>query len=170
VTVVGKPLRKLTAIALLLAAPVVSGCGGGDHASSEKLTQRPKGGYLGASDLERQMGNAFRKGLYRLAVMQQRSEDAVDLGQPLHTGLVDRVRCASTGARPAGGRPWAWSCSVRWRTVEHHAEQTRYTVRLDPGECFAAGASPPRRQQYDVTIRTYSEDPLNTLGSVRAGC
>jgi hypothetical protein len=170
VTVVGKPLRKLTAIALLLAAPVVSGCGGGDRASSEKLTQHPTGDYLGASDLERQMGNAFRKGLYRLAVMQQHSEDAVDLGQPLPTGLVDRVSCASAGARPAGERPWAWSCSVRWRSVEHHVQQTRYAVRLTAGECFSAGASPPRRPQYDVTIRTYSEDPLNALGSVRPGC
>jgi hypothetical protein len=170
VTAVPTSPRRLAAIALLLAAPVVSGCGGGDHARAEKGTPRPAGGYLSGADLERQLGNAFRKGLYRLAVMQQRSEDAMDLGQPLPTGLVDRVSCASNGARPGGGQPWAWSCSIRWRTVQHHAEQTRYTVRLDPGECFAAGASPPRRPQYDVTIRTYSEDPLNTLGSVRAGC
>jgi hypothetical protein len=169
VTAVPTPLRRLTAIALLLAAPVVSGCGGGDHASSEKLA-RPKGGYLGTSDLERQLGNAFRKGLYRLAVMQQRSEDAMDLGQKLPTGLVDRVGCASDAPRPGGGKAWVWSCSIRWRTVEHRDQQTRYTVRLSPGECFTAGASPPRKQQYDVTIRTYSEDPLNVLGSVRAGC
>jgi len=170
VTAVPTPLRRLTAIALLLAAPVVSGCGGGDHASSEKGATRPTGGYLGASGLERQLGNAFRKGLYRLAVMQQRSEDAMDLGQPLPTGLVDRVSCDSAGPRPSGGKAWAWSCSIRWRTVQHRAQQTRYTVRLDPGECFTAGASPPRKPQYDVTIRTYSEDPLNVLGSVRPGC
>jgi hypothetical protein len=169
VTAVPTSLRRLAATALLLAAPVVSGCGGGDHAALEK-GKRPAGGYLGASDLERQLGNAFRKGMYRLAVMQQRGEDAMDLGQPLPTGLVDRVSCAAQGPRPGGGRPWAWSCAIRWQTVQHHAQQTRYTVRLDPGECFAAGASPPRRPQYDVTIRTYSEDPLNALGSVRAGC
>jgi hypothetical protein len=102
--------------------------------------------------------------------MQQCSEDAMDLGQPLPTGLVDRVRCASNGPRPARGRPWAWRCSIRWQSVQHRARQTRYAVRLDPGECFAAGASPPRRPQYDVTIRTYAEDPLNALWSVRAGC
>jgi hypothetical protein len=169
VTAVPTSLRRLAATALLLAAPVVSGCGGGDHASSEK-GKRPAGGYLGAADLERQLGNSFRKGLYRLAVMQQRSEDAMDLGQPLPTGLVNRVSCASDGPRPGGGKPWAWSCSIRWRSVQHRAQQTRYTVRLDPGECFTAGASPPRRPQYDVTIRTYSEDPLNALGSVRGGC
>jgi hypothetical protein len=169
VTAALKPLRRLTAIAFLLAAPVVSGCGGEDHASSEKLTQ-PKGGYLAAPDLERQVGNAFRKGLYRLAVMSQRSDEAKDVGQPLPTGLVDRVSCASNAARPGGGRVWMWSCSVRWRSVGGRAEQTRYTVRLSPGECFAAGATPERHKRYDATIRTYSEDPLNVLGSVRPGC
>jgi hypothetical protein len=170
VTAVPTSPRRLAAIALLLAAPVVSGCGGGDHARAEKGTQRPAGAYLSGADLERQLGNAFRKGLYRLAVMQQRSEDAMDLGQPLPTGLVDQVSCAANGTRPASGRPWAWKCSIRWQTVQHRAQQTRYTVRLDPGDCFAAGASPPRRPQYDVTIRTYAEDPLNALWSVRAGC
>jgi hypothetical protein len=169
VTVVGKPLRRLTATALLLAAPVVSGCGGEVHASSEKLA-RPKGGYLAASDLERQVGNAFRKGLYRLAVMSQRSDEAKDLGQPLPTGLLDRVSCASGAPRPGGGRVWVWSCGVTWKSVERHREQTKYTVRLSPGLCFAAGATPARVKRYDATIRTYSEDPLNVLGSVRAGC
>jgi hypothetical protein len=169
VRVVGKPLRRLTAIALLLAAPVVSGCGGGDHASSEKLA-RPQGGYLSAADLERQLGNAFRKGLYRLSVMTQRSEDAKDLGQPLPTGLLDRVSCTESGPRPGGGHTWMWSCGVHWTSVEGHREQTQYTVRLNPGLCFAAGARPQRARRYDATIRTYSEDPLNALGSVRRGC
>ena len=168
-TAVPTPLRRLTAIALLLAAPVVSGCGGGDHASSEKLA-RPTGGYLSAPDLERQLGNAFREGLYRLSVMTQRSEDAKDLGQPLPTGLVDRVSCVSGAPQPGSGRAWMWSCGVRWKSVEGHREQTKYTVRLSPGLCFAAGATPQREKRYDATIRTYSEDPLNVLGSVRAGC
>jgi hypothetical protein len=169
VTVVGKPLRRLTAIALLLAAPVVSGCGGGDHAPSEKLA-RPKGGYLVASDLERQVGNAFRKGLYRLAVMSQRSDEAKDLGQPLPTGLLDRVSCSSSAPRPTDGRVWLWTCGVTWKSVEGRREQTRYEVRLSPGLCFAAGATPARAKRYDATIRTYSEDPLNVLASVRSGC
>ena len=164
-----KPLRRLAATALLLAAPVISGCGGGDHASSEKLAQ-PQGGYLTAADLERQLGNAFRKGLYRLSVMTQRNEDAKDLGQPLPTGLLDRVSCASSARRPGGGRVWAWSCGVTWKSVEGHREQTKYFVRLTPGLCFAAGATPARAKRYDSTIRTYSEDPLNVLGSVRIGC
>jgi hypothetical protein len=169
VTAVPTPLRRLTAIALLLAAPVVSGCGGGDHASSEKLA-RPQGGYLSAPDLERQLGNAFRKGLYRLAVMSQRSEDAMDLGQPLPTGLLRGVHCDSMTPRPSSGGPWTWACKVSWRSVEGRAQRTQYVVRLQPGECFAAGATPHRAARYDATIRTYSEDPLNAFGSARPGC
>jgi len=130
--------------ALLLAVPVVSGCGGEGRAASERTTARPAGGYLAASDLERQLGNAFRKGLYRLAVMTQRSDEARDLGQPLPTGLLRGVRCAPKIAPPTAGRAWGWSCSVAWRTVEGRTAQTRYLVRLQPGKCFAAGATPHR--------------------------
>jgi hypothetical protein len=170
VTAVPTSPRRLAAIALLLAAPVVSGCGGGDHARAEKGTPRPAGGYLGGADLERQLGNAFRKGLYRLAVMSQRSEDAMDLGQPLPTGLLRNVRCDSTTPRPSAGGAWAWACRVSWRTVEGRAQRTQYAVRLQRGECFAAGATPHRAARYDSTIRTYSEDPLNAFGSARPGC
>jgi hypothetical protein len=150
--------------------PVVSGCGGEGRAASEPTTPRPAGGYLAASDLERQLGNAFRKGLYRLAVMTQRSDEAGDLGQPLPTGLLRGVRCASNVPHPSGGRAWAWTCSVAWRTVEGRPEQTRYVVRLQPGKCYAAGATPERKPRYDATIRSYSVDPLNALGSLRPGC
>jgi hypothetical protein len=162
-------VRRVAAIVILLVAPVLAGCGGGDRASGEKSV-RPEGGYLSAPDLERQLGNAFRKGLYRLSVMTQRSEDAKDLGQPLPTGLVDRVSCSSDGRQPSGGRVWMWSCGVTWKSVEGHREQTRYAVRLTPGLCFAAGATPARGKRFDATINTYSEDPLNALGSVRQGC
>jgi hypothetical protein len=161
--------RTLAAIALLLAAPVIAGCGGEDHASSQTVA-RPKGGYIAAPELARQLGNAFRHGLYRLAVMSQRSDEAKDLGQPLPTGLVDGVSCASRAPKPGGRRVWMWSCSVRWKSVNGQRELTRYAVRLRPGECFAAGATPARANRYDATIRTYSEDPLNALGSVRPGC
>jgi hypothetical protein len=163
-------VRRLALTALLLVVPVVSGCGGEGRAASEEGTTPRAGGYLTASDLERQLGNAFRKGLYRLAVMTQRSDEAPDLGQPLPTGLLRGVRCGSKVPRPTGGRAWAWSCSVAWRTVERRAEQTRYLVRLRPGKCFAAGATPERQSRYDATIRSYSVDPLNALGSVRGGC
>jgi hypothetical protein len=120
--------------------------------------------------LERQLGNAFRKGLYRLAVMSQRSADAMDLGQRLPTGLLRSVRCDSAGPQPSGGGTWAWTCKVAWRSVEGRSERTTYAVRLRPGACFAAGATPHRGVRYDSTIRTYSQDPLDALGSVRPGC
>jgi hypothetical protein len=164
-------VRRLVAVAILLAAPVLAGCGGGDHASKDsENVAKPTGGYLSAPDLERQLGNAFRKGLYRLAVMTQHSEDAKDLGQPLPTGLVDTVSCSSSGPQPSGGHAWTWGCGVKWKSVDGHREQTKYAVRLTPESCFAAGATPARAKLYDATIRTYSEDPLNALGSVRPGC
>jgi len=129
----------------------------------------PVGGYLAAADLERQLGNSFRHGLYRLAVMSQKSEDAMDLGQRLPTGLLRDVHCTSGAARPSGG-VWPWSCHVRWKTVEGHAQRTRYAVRMTRGECFAAGAAPRRQPRYDATIRTYGEDPLNALATTRRGC
>jgi hypothetical protein len=133
--------------ALLLAVPCIGGCGE-----------------------QGQLGNAFRKGLYRLAVMSQRSEDAMDLGQPLPTGLVRSVRCDSTTPRPSGGGAWTWGCRISWRSVEGRSQRTQYDVRLQRGECFAAGATPHRAARYDSTIRTYSEDPLNAFGSARRGC
>jgi len=102
--------------------------------------------------------------------MSQKTEDAMDLGQRLPTGLVREVRCASTAARPGGDGVWMWGCNVRWKSVEGQAQRTRYDVRLMKGECFAAGAAPRRQPHYDATIRTYSEDPLNALVSARRGC
>jgi hypothetical protein len=162
-------LRRLALTALLLAAPVVSGCGGEGRAVS-RTSPRPAGGYIADSDLERQLGNAFRKGLYRLAVMRQRSDEARDLGQPVPTGLLRGVRCAPNAPRPGGAAVWRWNCEVRWKSVERRAQRTQYVVRLRPGECFAAGATPTRKPRYDATIRSFSEDPLNVLGSLRPGC
>jgi hypothetical protein len=167
-----KHLRPLGSTALLLlAAPVLAGCGGGSPAApANASTAHPTGGYLAATDLERQLGSAFRHGLYRLAVMSQKSEDALDLGQPLPTGLLREVHCESAAPRPSGGAAWPWICDVRWKTVEGRAQRTRYSVRLTRGDCFAAGAAPRRQPRYDATIRTYGEDPLNALGTLRRGC
>ena len=126
--------------------------------------------YLSGADLERQLGTSFRRGLYRLAVMSQPSDDAADLGQDLPTGLVESVRCRASGAQPAAGAPWPWRCVVRWRTVEQRARRTRYDVRDLPAGCFAAGAAPRLAQRYDSTVRTYAEHPLNVLGSATRGC
>jgi hypothetical protein len=149
--------------------PCLAGCGGQRHAVTQDAA-RPAGGYLAGADLERRLGNAFRKGLYRLAVMSQRTENAVDLGQPLPTGLLRSVRCDSTTPRPGAGGAWTWGCKVSWRSVEGRAQQTRYAVELQRGACYAAGATPKRAARYDSTIRTYSEDPLNAFASARHGC
>lgn len=146
------------------------GCGGESSAPASTTPPASPGGYLSATDLQRQVGNAFRKGLYRVAVMSQRDEDAKDLGQPLPTGVVRSVRCAPGSGTPGAGGAWTWSCQVAWRGVAGGAQETRYRVTLRTGLCFAAGATPTRGPRYDATVRTYAQDPLNTLVSVRRGC
>ena len=157
----------LTVIAVLL----VAGCGGGAKHTSTRTAARPAAGgdYLSTGELEVQVGNSFRRGLYRLAVMSQAEDDAKDLGQPLPTGTVDGVHCAPA-SRPDGAAPWQWRCRVRWRSAAGHRQLTRYTLRVTPPGCFSAGAVPRRGARYDSTIRSYVEDPLDALVSARRGC
>jgi hypothetical protein len=161
-------VRRALALTLALALVPAAGCGGGGGHPASTPQPRATGPFLTGDELERQLAAGFRDGLYRLAVMTQRSDDAVDLGQPLPTGLVQRVRCEAAGAR--GAKVWPWRCEVRWRDVERHGQHTGYAVRLFPGGCFGAGATPRRPQVYDSTIRTYGEDPLNGIVSARTGC
>ena len=127
-------------------------------------------GYLSSADLERDLGNGFRAGLDRLAVMDQPRDDASDLGQERPAGLLDRVTCEQAAARPAKAEPWSWRCTVRWQTAAGNAKATRYAVRLFPTRCFAAGATPALPPHRDPTIATYAEHPLNTVISVKKGC
>ena len=140
--------------------------------SAKSAAPRPSGGYLAAPDLERQLGNAFRKGLYRLAVMSQRTEDAMDLGQRLPTGLLRDVSCdvgrGRGRAAAARGRGRARSPGAASRGARS-ARRTRCSLRARR----SASRRAPRRTasaRYDSTIRTYSADPLDALGSVRRGC
>lgn len=168
-----RPYRSFASAAVIAALAVVlaAGCGGGsdttDSQSAARSVTPPR--YLRATDLERELGTSFRRGLYRLAVMSQPGDDSADLGQDLPTGLLEAVRCRAASAVPAGG-PWAWRCVVQWKTVGQRAKTTSYTVRDLPAGCFAAGATPRLAQHYDSTIRTYSEHPLNILGSASTGC
>jgi hypothetical protein len=109
-----------------------------------------------------QLGNGFRTALDRLAVLDQPRDGASDLGQDLPSGLLRDVRCT-----PAGP---AMRCRVRWETLRGAPQITRYRVRLLPGGCFAAAATPRLEPHYDPTIATYSEHPLNAITSVRKGC
>jgi hypothetical protein len=148
----------------------VCGCGGA-HRGAAAPTPAPRAaGYLTASELQRDLGNGFRAGLDRLAVMDQPRDDASDLGQERPTGLLDRVTCEPAGAKPAKAQPWPWRCTVRWQTAAGRAKTTRYAVRLFPTRCFAAGASPALPPHRDPTIESYAEHPLNTVISVKKGC
>ena len=159
-------LVTLLAVALLALG---AGCGAGDGSSPAKAAPGT-GSYLTATALEVQVGNGFRHGLYRLAVMSQAEDDAKDLGQPLTTGSLERTSCASTTPMPAHGAAWPWSCTVRWRSAGGRSRTTRYAVRVTPPGCFSAGAVPRRGVRYDATIRSYAADPLDALLSARRGC
>jgi hypothetical protein len=147
---------------VLVGALALSGCFGSESEQPAKQTARVSGPNMSAPQLERELGNGFRRSLYRLAVMSQHSDDATDLGQDLPTGLVDRARCGGNGSR--------WTCTVRWETAGGKPRTTRYAVRRLGGGCFSAGAEPPLPQHYDSTIRSFAENPLNVVVSTRRGC
>ena len=157
------------AIPLLVALVAAAGCGGAHHRATAASTPHAVG-YLPAGELQRDLGNGFRAGLDKLAVMDQPVDDATDLGQELPTGLLDRVSCSAAAPKPAKAQPWQWSCSVRWTTAAGRARTTRYAVRLFPTRCFAAGADPALPAHRDPTIGSFAEHPLNTVVSVKRGC
>ncbi|MGI8622071.1 MAG: hypothetical protein ACR2NB_00980 [Solirubrobacteraceae bacterium] len=144
-------------IALLaVAAGLLAGCGG---------DRRPSGPHVGGpahalspSQAERTLANAFRRGLYRLAIMTQPGEDPADLGQSLPTGLVDSVACAT-------GR-----CTVRWQTVAGRPHRTGYAVQLTRRGCLYANARPALPQIHDVLTKAPAQHPLAFLVSAVRGC
>jgi hypothetical protein len=146
---------------------VLAACGGGTAARgpTQASAPPPAAERLTATELATQLGNDFRRGLYRLAVMSQPGDEAADLGQQLPTGTLRDVGC-----RPAATNTSAWSCAVRWETVSGHRTATRYRISVTRRGCFYGAAQPPLPQRYDATIRSYSEHPLNTLQSLRRGC
>jgi hypothetical protein len=156
---------------IAVAAGSMAGCGGASstHTSSTApAASRPQ--FVAGAELERELGNDFRHGLYRLAVMSQPPDDATDLGQSLPTGLLRTIACSARGAQPAAAVAWSWRCDVQWETAGGAPRRTRYAVRLLPTGCFAAAADPGLPAHRDTTIASYSEHPLNALVSVRKGC
>jgi hypothetical protein len=164
-----------------MAVAAMGGCGhrggtaepvaAGDAAPPVEAAPPAPGRFLSPAELDTQLGNGFRQGLYRLAVMSQPGDDAADMGQQLPTGSVRAVSCDPAGPRPSGAAAkWKWSCGVRWATVDGAGKSTRYAVDMTTRGCFYAAATPHLPEHYDSTIRTYSEHPLNSLQSLRSGC
>ena len=154
-----------------MAAAALGGCGRHAPAQQSAADEPPPapGHFLSRAELDTQLGNGFRQGLYRLAVMSQPGDDAADLGQQLPTGTVRDVSCSTGQPRPSAGS-WKWGCAVGWETVNGRRESTRYAVTMTGRGCFFASARPRLPSHYDSTIRTYSEHPLNSLQSLRRGC
>ncbi|HMJ34207.1 MAG TPA: hypothetical protein VK501_09835 [Baekduia sp.] len=163
--------RLLTTALAALCLPALAACGDaqdgrGDTAAAAAAPATPVSApapvRLDGHELALQLGNGFRAALDRLAVLQQPREGATDLGQDLPTGLLRDVRCSAA----SGG----YRCRVRWETLRGTPQRTDYAVRVLKGGCFAAGATPRMRPQYDPTIATYTEHPLNAVASLRKGC
>jgi hypothetical protein len=172
---VPRPSGPFAIVALAVLAVASVGCSDDDGSAADAtpvaaLAPPAPGRFLTRAELANQLGNLFHRRLYQLAVMTQPGDDASDLGQALPRGTLRTASCEPAGDRPSGGRSWAWSCAVRWETVDGRRETTAYRVRLTSRGCFFAGASPPLEQRYDATIRSYSEHPLNQLQSLRRGC
>ena len=98
-----------------------------------------------------------------MAVQDQPTDEAADLGQDLPTGRVRRVRCDARGSVRS-------TCVVDWLPVSGAAERTVLEVRARPDGCWDARPRPVLRSRYDATIASYAEHPLNVLSSVRPGC
>lgn len=150
-------MRRLASLAV--AGGLLAGCGGA--ARSQPASTNAAAHVLGRAQAERALGSAFRRGLYRLAVMTQPGEDPTDLGQPLPTGLLDTVACA--GARPR-------HCTVRWQPVDGRARHTGYRVQLTQKGCLYANAEPALPQIHDVLTKAPAEHPLGFLVAAVRGC
>jgi hypothetical protein len=104
--------------------------------------------------------------------MSQPADGATDLGQPLPTGLLERVQCPSSKQASAAATKNAklTDCSVRWRTESGKPRLTRYRVRMFDDGCFDAAAQPSLPPHLDPTVEGYSEHPLNILVGTEEGC
>jgi hypothetical protein len=159
-----RPRRQLLAALALVAATVVTGIGaagcGGDADAQQPPDNVPVSpATIPRAEVQRQLGTAFSDGLERLAVMSQPQDDAADLGQDLPTGLLSRVTCASPEA-----------CTVHWRTVDGKPRGTAYRIRAFRGACLTAAADPQLPNTWDSSIKTTSENPLNSLVGTGRGC
>jgi len=105
-----------------------------------------------------------------MAVMDQPTDDAADLGQDLPTGRVLGVACTAGGAASASPGGTVSTCIVRWKHAGDGADRTLLRIRQDHRGCWDAAPQPRLPTRYDATERNYAEHPLNVLSSVRPGC
>lgn len=161
---------KIPTTMVVLAVLGLSACGGAASVRSPSSgAGGTGGGYPSGPDLQRILGNSFRVGLARLAVMSQPGDDAADLGQHLSTGLLAGTSCEPAGSANAAGKRTA-RCVVRWKTVDGASEKTAYAVQLTDHGCVYASAKPRLREVFDATTHAPSEHPLSFLVRARKGC
>jgi hypothetical protein len=150
-------MRARSLALLATAAALMGGCGASDAergsapASAAPAERMPGSAHEAAVAL----GNAFRTGLRELSVMSGAVGETGDVGQPVPTGAIDRVRCARHDAR--------WRCGVRWLDLLGHRHATEYVIARAHRGCVDATAAPILGDTYDVTTRAPAENPLSEL-------
>lgn len=167
-----RPVLRMCVIGVA-GVTALAGCGGGGvEPAAVRASALVHGhpGYFDGQQLEQRLSNAFRSGLYRLAVMTQPGEEAADGGQQLPTGKISAVRCDPQARAPVARHDWPWRCEVRWQTVDGQARRTRYAIQLTPNSCYAAEAQPHYIPILDSTTGAASEHPLNTFGRGLGTC
>jgi len=147
-------MKQLLALVLVLSpAAALAACGAdATPQGGPAPTARPP--VLPSSRaIELRLYTAFRAGLRSLSIATAVAGESGDIGQPVPTGVIDRVSCRT-----------ARHCVVRWRDVASHPHRASYDVSAAARGCFDATASPALPGIFDVSTRAPSIHPLQELG------
>lgn len=147
-------MKQLTALVLLLVAPaaILAACAtGATRQDAAPTARRPV--LPSSRAIEVRLFTAFRAGLRSLSIATAVAGESGDIGQPVPTGVVERVSCRT-----------ARRCVVRWRDVAAHSHRTAYDVSAAARGCFDATADPALPGIFDVSTHAPSIHPLQELG------
>jgi hypothetical protein len=146
-------------VLILAAATLLAACGA-EAGKPEQPRASARPAVLPSSRVvELRLYGAFRAGLRSLSIATAAGGESGDIGQPVPTGVVDRVSCAS-----------ARRCLVRWRDVDGHAQRTSYVVLPAARGCFDAIARPGLAAILDPSEGAMFTHPLEELGEGREPC
>ena len=143
--------------------PSSRGAAGEGHAveSEGVTTASPSGGYLARPRPRAPARQRLPQGALPARGMSQRTEDAMDLGQRLPTGLLRDVSLQFGRAAAGGGAPVVVDVHGRMASVEAAASGARDLRRAAAARRHASRRAPRRTAalRYDATIRTVLGGP-----------
>lgn len=140
---------------LLALAAVPAACGSTDASPRPHAAARPAGAPALPSrrTIEIRLYSAFRAGLRALSIATAAGGESGDIGQPVPTGIIDRVSCRT-----------ADRCVVAWRDVDARPQRTSYVVRAAKRGCFDATARPGFASILNPSEGAMFTHPLEELG------